>query len=468
MNKFWGIALALGLGGVASLSCSGSDGKDGATGPAGPKGDKGAPGGPGGQGPEGPEGPAGPAGPTGPQGPKGDPGTPGGEAGSSGAGGESNGGGTVPAGTLNVSCMVPCHTFAGIVEQWKTSRHYATYVANLGGDEAESWTGAKACGNCHAEDGVQQRLAGNVTYSGTTGPTELANGQLNYKDSGSGKISEIVYAGQATVAVVGCPTCHNDDAAHDPHVTGKANYERGDFPLRVPSGSNDYAIVEKSSAVGTSDGTQVKYNAGNACMWCHKSRKDVTNYITATQNITSNTWGPHEGPAADIYSGTGGYEWPTQGAYSNSSHQRFTKGCVQCHMPPVDANLGIGDHSFYPQLAVCTSMCHQDAKNFDVSGGQTAVKSYLQTLRELLNTDGLLTRDGTTPLVDPDLHDQNFNEDNALPKNGVTADEAGALYNYFLIARASGYGVHNPNYIKDLLHDSVVKMNGNASGIPRP
>ena len=285
MKKSWGITIALGF---AVLSCSGTDGKNGATGPAGPKGAKGDTGVPG---PAGPQGKTGAQGPEGPQGPAGPAGEPGGEG---GAGGQPSA--VLPAGTLNASCMVPCHTFSGIVEQWKTSRHYATYVANLGGDEVESWTGAKACGNCHAQDGVQQRLAGNVTYNGTTGPVELANGQLNYKDSGSGKISEIVYAGQATVAVVGCPTCHDDSPDHDPHLTGK-NYEAGDFPLRVPSGTDDYAIVEKSSAVGTSDGTQVKYRAGNACMWCHKSRKDVTNYILAgTNNITSTSWGPHEGP----------------------------------------------------------------------------------------------------------------------------------------------------------------------------
>ena len=457
MKKSWGISIVLSL---ALLGCSGEDGKNGATGPAGPKGAKGDTGDTGDTGAQGKTGPAGPEGPAGPQGPAGE------TSGEGGAGGQPSA--MLPEGTLNVSCMVPCHSFAGIVEQWKTSRHYATYVANLGGDEAESWTGAKACGNCHAQDGVQQRLAGNVTYTGTTGPTELANGQLNYKDSTSSKISEVVYAGQATVAVVGCPTCHNDSPDHDPHLLG-GDYVKGEFPLRVPSGKDDYAIVEKSSAVGTSDGTQVKYQAGNACMWCHKSRKDVTNYIlTTTNNITSNTWGPHEGPAADVFSGTGGYEYSGK-AYQNSSHTSFKKGCVQCHMPPVETNMGIGDHSFYPQLAVCTATCHVSSTSFDVAGGQSKVKQGLQKLRVLLNDAALLTRNGTTPL-DPatDLVDQNWNEDNALPKNAVPADLTGALYNYFLIARASGYGVHNPYYVNELLFDSVEAAGGDTSDMVRP
>jgi hypothetical protein len=467
MKTSWGFAIALGF---AVLGCSGSDGKDGATGPAGPKGATGATGTAGPTGAMGDTGPKGAKGDTGPAGPTGPAGSPGGEG---GAGGEGNV--TLPAGTLNASCMVPCHTFSGIVEQWKTSRHYATYVANLGGDEADTWTGAKACGNCHAEDGVQQRIEGNVTFNGTTGPTELANGQLNYKDSGSGKISEIVYAGQATVAVVGCPTCHDDSPAHDPHLTGKT-YQMGDFPLRVPSGDADYAIVEKSSAVGTSDGTQVSYQAGNACMWCHKSRKDITNYITANNSITSTSWGPHEGPAADTYTGKGGYEYSGQ-SYQNSTHTGFPEGCVRCHMPDVEANMGIGDHGFYPQLSVCTSMCHATTKNFDVAGGQTKVKQGLQKLRVLLNTGStaaptyppLLTRDGTNPLNSTDVADTNWNEDNSLPGSvAIDADIAGALYNYFLIARASGYGVHNPYYVNELLYDSVKALGGDTSDMVRP
>lgn len=456
MKKSWGIAIALGF---AVLGCSGSDGKDGATGPAGPKGATGA------TGPAGPMGDTGATGKTGPTGPQGDTG-PTGPAGTSG--GEGGGGGegnvALPEGTLNASCMKPCHTFNGIVPQWQTSRHYATYVANLGGDEAESWTGPnKTCGNCHAEDGVQQRLAGNVNYNGTTGPVELANGQINYKDSTSGKITETTYAGQATVAVVGCATCHDD--SFDPHVTGK-DYQLGEFKLRVPSGKDQYAIVEKSSAVGTSDGTQVSYQAGNACMWCHKSRKDVTNYITASNNITSTSWGPHEGPAADLFTGTGGYEFAGQ-TYRNSTHQSRPKGCVDCHMPPDSDNMGIGDHSFYPQLSACTT-CHKDATNFDVAGGQSKVKIALQNLRVALNDLQLLTRDGTNPLNDTDLNDENWNEDNALSASGVSQDHAGALYDYFMIARASGYGVHNPYYVNELLYDSLIATGGDTTGIVRP
>src|SRR6478735_3692476 len=194
MKLLLGVAVALAL-----FACSGEDGKDGAAGPAGAKGEKGATGE---QGPQGEPGPQGEQGEPGPQGEQGEQG-PAGE----GAGGD---GGTLPAGTLNASCMKPCHTFSGIVEQWKTSRHYSTYIANLGGEEVDSWTGAKSCGSCHASDGPQLRVEGDVKFNGTTGPVGLDHGQINYKDSTSAKISEITYAGQTTVAMVGCATCHDN------------------------------------------------------------------------------------------------------------------------------------------------------------------------------------------------------------------------------------------------------------------
>jgi len=456
-----GIFISLG---ALTLACSGKDGKDGAVGPAGAQGQKGDTGA---QGPAGPQGATGKQGAQGAQGPAGPAGPPG-ASDNGGATGEGGAGGASPGVALSTSCLAPCHTFSGIVDEWKTSRHYATYIANLGGDEVSTWTGATPCGNCHAIDGIEQRVAGNVTFSGTTGPTHLDLGQLNYLNSTNDQITESVYAGQATVAVVDCSTCHDTSPANDPHVTGKP-YKPGSFPLRVPVGKSDYAIVEKSSAAGVSDGTPGgDYTVGNVCMWCHKSRKDVTNYISDTNNIANSYWGPHEGPAADVYSGVGAYQFGTK-TYTNSSHTNFSDGCVHCHMPAVDANMGIGNHSFYPQQTACAE-CHSSATNFDVVGGQTKVKAELQRLREALDALSLLSRDGTTALGSntADLNDTNWDQDVALPQKNVPADVAGALYDYFVMARASGFGVHNPSYVNQILYDSIEAAGGDLSGITRP
>jgi hypothetical protein len=432
---------------LAFVACSGSDGADGARGPAGAQGDDGAQGDAGPPGPPGPSGEAGPPGPPGPPGPGGD------------------GGVAFPEGGLTTSCLGPCHGFTGIVEQWKTSTHYATYIANLGGEEVETWTGASACGNCHAIDAIEQRVAGKVKYTGTNPPADLAHGQLNYLNSTNSKVAESAYAGQATVAVVHCSTCHDVTAANDPHLTGES-YVAGSFPLRVPSAATDQTIIEKSSAVGVSDGSPGgNYGTGNACIWCHKSRKDVTNYITPTTNLSSIHWGPHEGPQSDIYTGKGGYHYAGL-TYKNSSHQAFQKGCVDCHMPAVASNANVGNHSFYPQLSTCQSAgCHATATSFDVIGGQSAMKAGIQELRVVLNNQGWLTRSEASPYVPltaAQLGDQEFHLDSVLPTNGLTADQAGAVYNYLLLARGSAGGVHNPVYTRELIFDSYKAITGVA------
>ncbi|HMJ13771.1 MAG TPA: hypothetical protein VK524_20280 [Polyangiaceae bacterium] len=446
-RTLWLSGLAAGGLAAALASCSGDDGERGAPGPSGA---------------QGPQGPAGPAGPGG------------GDAG-------------VIEGGLTSSCMSPCHGFTGLVEQWKTSTHFSAFIANLGGEEVESWTGARACGNCHAIDGIQQRFERNVNpFFGDGGPPDplhVAQGQINYASPAA---AEANYAGKATVAVVHCTTCHTVDANNDPHKTGQ-DYTRGSFPLRVPSGANDEAWLEKSSAIGTVDGTAAgKYGVGNACMWCHKSRKDVTNYIPSTSTnvrITSVHWGPHEGPHADIYTGKGGYHY-TGKSYGNSSHQNFTNGCVRCHMPEysvqtggqaVVQNQGIGNHSFYAQLSSCKSAgCHENTNTFDVIGGQSLTISRIQELRVALNDAGLLTRAEAAPyatLTADELIDQDFTLDEPRPQPAdppVSPDKAGAVYNYLIIARGSAGGIHNPLYTRQLIWDSLQAIEGAAPSYPRP
>jgi hypothetical protein len=439
-------AVAATLLGCVAVSCTGADGKDGVTGATGSNGLNGD------AGPPGAEGPAGPRGATGAMGAMGTPGAIG-AAGSAGT----------AEGILNVSCLSPCHGFSGLVAQWQTSTHYATYISNLGGDEVPTWTGATACGNCHAIDAIAQRMAGNLGIVGTTAPSDPQHGKLEYVSSINQAVTEPTYLGHSTVAEVHCTTCHDVNASNDPHRTG-ATYVEGSFPLRVATGPDDQTLIEKGSAVGVSDGTPAgKFNVGNVCISCHRSRKDVTNYVLASNNLSSTHWGPHEGPQADVYSGKGGYQYPGK-TYGNSSHQAFKNGCVDCHMPEVAANQGVGNHSFYAQLSACQKMgCHVNATSFDMAGGQSAVRSNLQDLRVALNTAGYLTRGTVAPypaLSADELKDLTFSLDQVRPSTAVPADKAGAVYNYLVLARGSADGVHNPLYTKELIYDSYQAIAG--------
>lgn len=435
-KRTW-IGWALLVLGPLAGGCTGADGQ---AGPIGPRGDKGD------QGLVGPRGPSGEAGP---------PGTP---------------GMSVPldaSAALPASCLSPCHGFNGIVEQWKTSTHYAAAIANLNGGEVPTWTGPGPCGNCHAIDALELRVAGDV---GTQAGGVVKNpklGELGYHNPATTLLTDSTYTGQAKVAAVTCVTCHAVTDATDPHRTGKP-YTAGSFPLRVASGATDPAYIEKSPDTSAVTGSPAgKFGPANTCVYCHKSRKDVTNYIGASNRLSSAFWGPHDGPQSDIFSGKGGYHYANK-TYASSTHQQKLV-CVDCHMPDVASNSGAPNHSFYPQVSACQP-CHAGTATFDVNGGQAAVALTLAELEKALNEAGYLTRSTGAPyaqLSASELKDGQFALDLARPDGAsdggvptLTADQAGALYNYFIVARGGARGVHNPKYVRQLLYDSYVAITG--------
>lgn len=422
LTRFIGLAFIVGVVGAgAGLAACGS-GEDGA------KGEPGA---------------TGPAGPPGPPGPQGTPGT------------VADGGGV-----LSGACTTPCHTFGGVVDQWRFSNHSHPQNNEVGGG---------ACGNCHAIDGIQHRVANKYSVAPDAGvPADVAKGHLNFK-AASGAITEIGYGGATTIGRIHCSTCHAFDSTNDPHVTGK--YVAGQAPLRVPGGVNDTVILEKTAdaSAGVPTGQELAYRAGNVCVFCHKSRKDVSLYITAS-NALSTRWGPHDGPQADVYSGKGGYHFAGQ-TYGSSAHATVANACVSCHMQPVATNANVPDHTMKPTVAFCKT-CHTQytGTTFDIQGGQSIVRSGLRELRTLLNDAGRLTRSTAAPyanLSDEDLADNQFHLDTVRPGSPAAAPEAGALYNYLIIARSKDFGVHNPTYAKQLLWDSIRQLKGaNPTSLP--
>lgn len=423
---------------------------------------------------EGPTGPAGGVGPAGSAGAQGNNGTPGatGMTGPAGSGGTTADGGVA----IPVGCLSPCHGFGGVVDQWKASTHYSTFIRNLGGAEADTWTApGQPCANCHAIDALQQRVTASVGIVGDGGVTNLKHGEMNYRNSTTGGVSEAAYTGTADLASVSCTTCHLVTPATDPHKTG-ALWTPNSFPFQVASSATDQAFIEKSPTTMSITGTAIgALGTSNTCVFCHKSRKDVTSYITASNNISSTYWGPHEGPQSDVFSGQGGYHF-TGRSYGTSTHQVKLK-CVDCHMPKVTTNANVPDHTFNAQVSACTQ-CHSGATTFDINGGQSLVKAALfelQTALNNLNGAACLTRSTAAPylpLQPSELTDGHFELDTTRPGcNGgpLTADQAGALYNYILVARGGALGIHNPKYAEQLIFDSYFVLTGNPlASYPRP
>jgi hypothetical protein len=378
-------------------------------------------------------------------------------------------------GAIPVSCLSPCHGFNGVVAQFQTSVHYTEYLVNVSSATPEAlWTETgEACGNCHAIDGLQQRVTGNVGTIDDAGVVNLASGELQYRAPTTGALSSATYLGSATVAEVYCTTCHLVTNADDPHITG-IPWTPGSFPLMVSEDGGSINI-ERSPSTAAVTGTQASgpsggdFGPGSTCMWCHRSRVDVTNYLTATGNvITSVNWGPHEGPQADLFTGKGGYQYANQ-TYGEATHEQKLS-CVDCHMVNVADNSNVPDHSFNPSLSACLS-CHAGATSFDINGFESNVQAALTQIETWFNTQGLLTRATAapyTPLTAAELGDGNWAQDLPVPggtvEGGLLAQgQAGALYNYILVARGGAFGVHNPKYIAEILYDSYFAL----SGLPR-
>jgi hypothetical protein len=113
----------------------------------------------------------------------------------------------------------------------------------------------------------------------------VESGELEYLDPAKHTVDDALYTGSATVAEVYCTTCHAVTDANDPHRTG-IPWTAWLVPVRGAGSERTQARSLRraprwGSVTGTSAGDM---GPANTCVWCHKSRKDVTQYVTATGN----------------------------------------------------------------------------------------------------------------------------------------------------------------------------------------
>ena len=159
--------------------------------------------------------------------------------------------------------------------------------------------------------------------------------------------------------------------------------------------------------------------------------------------------------------------------YGTSTHQQKLT-CVDCHMnapaPSQDGGATWANHSFYPQVSACIScprrrhhLRHQRRRRTNQSrplrAPEGSQRRWLSHSRH---------RRAATRLYNPvELTDAHFELDKTRPGGGpdggishLTPDQAGAVYNYIIVARGGALGVHNPKYTKQLIFDSYVAIKG--------
>jgi hypothetical protein len=225
-----------------------------------------------------------------------------------------------------------------------------------------------------------------------------------------------------------CRTCHQ---IHTSYTTADWELETTD-PVKL------YAFED------------LTYNGGkgNLCANCHQPRRTIAE-PDADGNIavTSTHWGPHHGPQSAMLLGQGGAGDVIGFRSAHSSLVRDT--CVTCH---IGENYS---HTFEAVDASCMQ-CHDE--DFDKESSQAEVEELIAELGGLLEAKGLLSaekeyeigEDGSIEEVIVGYH----------PVVGTyPAADAAALWNYILIAIEDGsLGVHNPDYTRALLEDSIATL----------
>jgi hypothetical protein len=306
------------------------------------------------------------------------------------------------------------------------------------------------CFVCHGEDGLLLAAKGEWQNS-----VHASGNNVDYTNRGGGD---------------DCTKCHDHQGFLDFLATGELNgpFENVSaihcFTCHAPHTRGDLTL-RTVAAYTLENGAIFDHTGANLCANCHHARYSADN-ITANQEV-HRYWGPHHGPQSDLLIGTNGYEYAGLGYdYGSTGHASVgtDNGCIKCHMGNPETHLGyrLGGHSFnmtHPDdpeetlVGIC-EQCHPTAEDYDYDSIQTYVHIMLDSLEELLLTAGHIDTTGH-PLglpYGPGPH--------TIPDEG----EAGAVYNFLIVEEDRSFGVHNPEYIVDLLESSIEYMEGRLAG----
>ncbi|TSA38574.1 MAG: hypothetical protein D4R64_02690 [Porphyromonadaceae bacterium] len=310
---------------------------------------------------------------------------------------------------VNAFC-VKCHnqaTFSSVEAQFATSLH----------GEGETWAGDgnhNPCAMCHSYQGYKE--------------TKLT--------------------GRDSVAVVpAIPVALQCDACHDFHGT----LDSTDFPNYALGHTEPISLIYNNHASTIDFG-----NSSNLCAYCHQPRPRGTDFPVPTTGekeykVTTIRWGPHYGTQSIVLNGTNGWEYAGSMAYTSTNHKGVAT-CPSCHMA---AGVGTenGGHTWRINNADDTKVnltgckkCHADATSTDINGRQTEIEGLLNQLGDRLIALKLLNAVDHLALV--------YNKEPGK-MTPWTAKEAGAFFNYKVIAADRSMGVHNYKYTKALLVNSL-------------
>ena len=287
---------------------------------------------------------------------------------------------------------------------------------------------------------------------------------------------------------VACAKCHSTPGYLDFHGADGSPVGVVDHP--APTGTTIECaachdeITQLNDAATLPSGLDLVELGGNGnCYACHQGRAyggDVQAAISGLEldridqdlrfiNI-------HAGAAAAVLQGTegdAGYEYVDRSYVGRFDHVAGFDDCTSCHNP----------HSLRMTPLRCGA-CHADVRStahlqrvrtsnidFDGDGKATeGIATEIETLHEKLMAamqDYVTAKGNMGELVYSDEYPY-FANGRGEVFVSWTPRLLRAAYNYHLVAKDRGSFAHNPNYVIQLLYDSIEDLGGSTAGMNRP
>jgi formate-dependent nitrite reductase cytochrome c552 subunit len=339
----------------------------------------------------GPEGPAGPAGAAGATG----------ATGATGPKGDTGDAGT----TTCIQCHDNSTSISLATFQYDMSGHAMAEITNYGNRTYGTSYPNGICAQCHVSQGFKEFFeTGTIVNAPYTNPQNT-----------------------------NCYTCHE---IHETFT------------------EDDWGLTHDESFDLLLGGTFDK-GSGNLCAKCHQSVTLVPTPVVGGTgvNITSDRWGAHHSPNANVVAAEGLYETAGTTSYPATFAHYAGNSCVTCHMAAANGN-DAGGHTWSMEYDYhgdetfnfnACSACHGDktATLAAMDDLQTEIATKLETLRVLLDDDAVNI----------------YNPDNGRNFTGSFSDDvAGAYLNWQLILEDKSMGMHNPSYVRAVLDNTIAAM----------
>ena len=305
-------------------------------------------------------------------------------------------------GSDGTATCIQCHgntqNMDAKILQWEASTHATGGNFERNGED---------CAPCHVSQGFLERMANNSMLSSVIDNPNPPN----------------------------CYTCHDIHATYTPEDWALTYIDP--VTLWFPTGK-----------------AEVDLGIGNLCANCHQARIVDPMPVPGGDNVTipSPYWGAHHGPVANVIAGVGGYEVDGSLGYGPASVHAtvIENSCITCHLATaygVQAgghNMGMS-YEYHGHEVVNTAgcfECHTSPDNLEtkIADTKAEIDGLLGQLFGILTTQGVM---------DSTYH--------AIPGE-MTADQAGGILNYNMSREDKSHGIHNYNYTKALLTNSIESL----------